>query len=57
METPGAGRLAVYEQNVERDARLVPGAEVVLHWNPAHTFGLDASQDIGAGADTGEETA
>ncbi|MFF3269385.1 ABC transporter ATP-binding protein [Streptomyces chrestomyceticus] len=57
VETPGAGRLAVYEQNVERDARLVPGAEVVLHWNPAHTFGLDASQDIGAGADTAEETA
>ncbi|MEU6960939.1 ABC transporter ATP-binding protein [Streptomyces chrestomyceticus] len=57
VETPDAGRLAVYEQNVERDARLVPGAEVVLHWNPAHTFGLDASQDIGAGADTGEETA
>ncbi|WP_030017354.1 ABC transporter ATP-binding protein [Streptomyces monomycini] len=57
VETPGAGRLAVYEQNVERDARLAPGAEVVLHWNPAHTFGLDASQDIGAGADTGEETA
>ncbi|MFK8849425.1 ABC transporter ATP-binding protein [Streptomyces sp. Ac-502] len=57
VETPGAGRLAVYEQNVERDARLAPGAEVVLHWNPAHTFGLDASQDIGADADTGEETA
>ncbi|OKI07186.1 spermidine/putrescine ABC transporter ATP-binding protein [Streptomyces sp. CB02923] len=57
IESPGAGRLAVYEQNVERDPRLVPGAEVVLHWNPAHTFGLDASQDIEAGADTGEEAA
>ncbi|MFH8408121.1 ABC transporter ATP-binding protein [Streptomyces sp. NPDC018019] len=57
VESPGAGRLAVYEQNVERDPRLVPGAEVVLHWSPAHTFGLDASQDIGAGADTGEEAA
>jgi hypothetical protein len=21
----------------------------VLHWNPAHTFGLDADQDIDAG--------
>ncbi|MFH9423521.1 ABC transporter ATP-binding protein [Streptomyces sp. NPDC017529] len=57
VEAPGAGRLAVYEQNVERDARLAPGAEVVLHWNPAHTFGLDASQDIEAGADTDEEAA
>ena len=27
----------------------MPGAEVVLHWNPAHTFGLDAAQDIDAG--------
>ncbi|MEV5597559.1 ABC transporter ATP-binding protein [Streptomyces sp. NPDC052496] len=57
IESPGAGRLAVYEQNVERDARMVPGAEVILHWNPAHTFGLDASQDIEAGADTAEEAA
>ncbi|WP_030674158.1 ABC transporter ATP-binding protein [Streptomyces rimosus] len=57
IESPGAGRLSVYEQNVERDPRLVPGADVVLHWSPAHTFGLDASQDIGAGADTGEEAA
>ncbi|RSO37068.1 spermidine/putrescine ABC transporter ATP-binding protein [Streptomyces sp. WAC 06725] len=57
IESPGAGRLAVYEQNVERDPRLVPGAEVVLHWSPAHTFGLDAAQDIEAGADTGEEAA
>ena len=41
----------VYAQNIDRDARLVPGAEVVLHWNPAHTFGLDAElQDIDAGS-------
>ncbi|MGW7550846.1 ABC transporter ATP-binding protein [Streptomyces rimosus] len=57
IESRDAGRLAVYEQNVERDPRLVPGAEVVLHWSPAHTFGLDAAQDIEAGADTGEEAA
>lgn len=41
----------VYVQNVDRDARLVPGAEVVLHWSPAHTFALDASQDIDAGVE------
>ncbi|WML82852.1 ABC transporter ATP-binding protein [Streptomyces sp. VNUA74] len=44
----------VYAQNIDRDARLVPGADVVLHWNPAHTFGLDASQDIDAGVAEGE---
>ncbi|MFK0167793.1 ABC transporter ATP-binding protein [Streptomyces sp. NPDC090306] len=47
----------VYVQNVDRDSRLVPGAEVVLHWNPAHTFGLDASQDIDAGVGSVEEEA
>ncbi|MCX5375542.1 ABC transporter ATP-binding protein [Streptomyces sp. NBC_00091] len=41
--------LEVYVQNIERDARLVPGAEVVLHWNPEHTFGLDAAQSLLAG--------
>ncbi|MFE2168321.1 ABC transporter ATP-binding protein [Streptomyces sp. NPDC059447] len=49
--------LEVYVQNIERDARLVPGAEVVLHWNPEHTFGLDAAQDIDAGIETVEESA
>ncbi|GAA4807387.1 ABC transporter ATP-binding protein [Streptomyces ziwulingensis] len=42
-------RFAVYAQNVERDPRLVPGAEVVLHWNPAHTFALDAAQSVSDG--------
>ncbi|MFJ3879679.1 ABC transporter ATP-binding protein [Streptomyces sp. NPDC090077] len=49
--------LEVYVQNVERDARLAPGADVVLHWNPEHTFGLDAAQDIDAGVETVEESA
>ncbi|MFI5853991.1 ABC transporter ATP-binding protein [Streptomyces parvulus] len=44
----------VYAQNIDRDARLVPGADVVLHWNPAHTFALDADQDIDAGVAEGE---
>ncbi|MFI7098353.1 ABC transporter ATP-binding protein [Streptomyces sp. NPDC050161] len=57
VTAPGVGELAVYEQNIERDGRLIPGADVVLHWNPAHTFGLDAAQDIGAGADLDEEAA
>ncbi|GAA2492149.1 ABC transporter ATP-binding protein [Streptomyces thermolineatus] len=51
VATPGGFEVSVFEQNVERDTRLVPGAEVVLHWNPAHTFGLDAAQDIDAGTE------
>ncbi|MFJ6213224.1 ABC transporter ATP-binding protein [Streptomyces sp. NPDC092296] len=55
VRTAWGQEVAVFEQNMERDARLVPGADVVLHWNPAHSFGMDAAQDIDAG--TGEEAA
>ncbi|MEU9865690.1 ABC transporter ATP-binding protein [Streptomyces sp. NPDC047971] len=55
VNSPAGAELQIYEQNIERDARLVPGAEVVLHWNPAHTFGLDAAQDIDAGVETVED--
>jgi spermidine/putrescine transport system ATP-binding protein len=51
VDSPACPRFSVYVQNVDRDARLVPGAEVVAHWSPAHTFGLDAAQDAGAGAE------
>ncbi|MFI6448081.1 ABC transporter ATP-binding protein [Kitasatospora sp. NPDC050543] len=47
--------IAVFEQNMDRDIRLAPGDPVVLHWNPAHSFCLDAAQAIDAG--TGEEAA
>ncbi|MFF8838946.1 ABC transporter ATP-binding protein [Streptomyces sp. NPDC015130] len=56
VNSPAGAELQVYEQNIERDARLRPGAEVVLHWNPAHTFGLDAAQDIDAGVETVEDS-
>ncbi|MER7913153.1 MULTISPECIES: ABC transporter ATP-binding protein [unclassified Streptomyces] len=55
VNSPAGAELQVYEQNIERDTRLVPGAEVVLHWNPAHTFGLDADQDIDAGVESVED--
>ncbi|EFE77977.1 ABC transporter ATP-binding protein [Streptomyces filamentosus] len=55
VESPAGTALQVYEQNVDRRTRLLPGAEVVLHWNPAHTFGLDAAQDIDAGATSVED--
>lgn len=57
VESPAGKSLHVYEQNVERRAGLTPGSEVVLHWNPAHTFGLDATQDIDAGVETVEDAA
>ncbi|MEE1756902.1 ABC transporter ATP-binding protein [Streptomyces sp. SP18CS02] len=55
VDSPAGTALQVYEQNVERRARLLPGAEVVLHWNPAHTFGLDAAQAIDAGVEKVED--
>ncbi|MFJ2296037.1 ABC transporter ATP-binding protein [Streptomyces sp. NPDC087894] len=57
VESPAGTALQVYEQNIERDGRLVPGADVVLHWNPEHTFGLDAAQSIDAGVAEGMEDA
>ncbi|WP_369193475.1 ABC transporter ATP-binding protein [Streptomyces djakartensis] len=51
VDSPVCPDFEVYAQNIDRDPRLVPGAEVVLHWNPAHTFGLDAAQDAGAGVE------
>jgi spermidine/putrescine transport system ATP-binding protein len=57
VDSPLCDAFEVYAQNIERDTRLTPGAEVVLHWNPAHTFGLDAAQDIEAGAAKVEEDA
>ncbi|MER7761998.1 ABC transporter ATP-binding protein [Streptomyces sp. NPDC097619] len=57
VDSPVCPELEVYVQNIERDARLTPGTEVVLHWNPAHTFGLDADQDIDAGTETAGEAA
>ncbi|WP_329498396.1 ABC transporter ATP-binding protein [Kitasatospora herbaricolor] len=55
VRTDAGQEVAVFEQNMERDARIVPGAPVVLHWNPAHSFGMDAAQAIDAG--TGEAAA
>jgi spermidine/putrescine transport system ATP-binding protein len=49
VDSPVCPEFSVYEQNVERDPRLKPGAEVVLRWRPAHTFALDAAQDADAG--------
>jgi spermidine/putrescine transport system ATP-binding protein len=52
----GGEELAVFEQNTG-GAIHRPGAEVVLHWDPAQSFGLDGAQDIDAGADVDDEAA
>jgi spermidine/putrescine transport system ATP-binding protein len=59
VAVPGGADLEVYVQNIERDPRLVPGAAVTVHWNPDHTFGLDAAQSVRAGTtgDAGVESA
>ncbi|NDZ80485.1 ABC transporter ATP-binding protein [Streptomyces sp. SID10853] len=58
IDSPVCPGLEVYVQNVERDSRLAPGADVVLHWNPGHSFGLDAGQAVDAGkADASAEEA
>ncbi|MFI1015695.1 ABC transporter ATP-binding protein [Streptomyces sp. NPDC020965] len=49
IDSPVCPELEVYAQNIERDPRLTPGAAVILHWNPDHTFGLDAAQSPSAG--------
>jgi spermidine/putrescine transport system ATP-binding protein len=55
VDSPSCADFEVYVQNVERDVRLTPGAEVVLHWNLEHTFGLDADQAIDAGVQSVED--
>ncbi|MEU4655598.1 ABC transporter ATP-binding protein [Streptomyces sp. NPDC023723] len=58
VDSPVCHDFAVYVQNVDRDPRLVPGTEVVLHWSPAHTFALDAAQSAQDGkADAAVEEA
>ena len=38
-----------FEQNMVVGDRCEVGDEVILHWSPAHTFGLEGSQDVTAG--------
>ncbi|HSK27509.1 MAG TPA: ABC transporter ATP-binding protein [Jiangellales bacterium] len=49
VRLPWGQTITVFSQNVDRDTRLVPGTRVVLEWEPAHTFALDASEAVDAG--------
>ncbi len=51
VELPWGQEVSVFSQNLSTEGPLSNGDSVVLHWNPAHTFALDASQDADAGAE------
>lgn len=55
MKTPWDLELIAFEQNDEGLHDLHVGDKVSVEWDPEHTFGLDGSQDINAGADLDEE--
>jgi spermidine/putrescine transport system ATP-binding protein len=46
---PWDQELTVFEQNTGARGTLAVGDEVDLHWQPSHTFVLDAEQDARAG--------
>jgi spermidine/putrescine transport system ATP-binding protein len=55
LRTPWDLELIAFEQNDEGLHDLHVGDKVSVEWDPEHTFGLDGSQDINAGADLDEE--
>ncbi|MEO8106347.1 MAG: ABC transporter ATP-binding protein [Actinomycetes bacterium] len=48
---PWGQEVSIFSQNLSTEGPLRAGDDVVLHWNPAHTFALDATQDAAAGAE------
>jgi spermidine/putrescine transport system ATP-binding protein len=52
---PWGQELTVFEQNTGARTGFRAGDRVDLHWMPAHTFLLDASQDASAGVETEED--
>jgi len=51
VRLPWDQEVSVFSQNLSTDGPMGVGEPVVLHWEPAHTFALDASQDADAGAE------
>jgi spermidine/putrescine transport system ATP-binding protein len=49
VRTAWGQELIVFEQNSIVGDRCEVGDEVIVHWSPAHTFGLDGRQDLSAG--------
>lgn len=55
VRMPWGQQLTVFEQNTGARERFRTEDKVDLHWMPAHSFLLDASQDAQAGVDHGED--
>jgi spermidine/putrescine transport system ATP-binding protein len=51
VQTPWEQEVIVFEQNVVVGDRSAVGDEVVVHWSPKHTFGLDGSSGTNVGVD------
>lgn len=49
--TPWDQEIIVFEQNVVVGDRSAVGDDVVIHWSPRHTFGLDGSAGTTVGVD------
>jgi spermidine/putrescine transport system ATP-binding protein len=49
--TPWEQELIVFEQNVVVGDRSEVGDDVIIHWSPRHTFGLDGSSGTTVGVD------
>jgi spermidine/putrescine transport system ATP-binding protein len=54
VRMPWGQELMVFAQNMGAAGQVPVGATVALHWDPAHTFGLDGSQDEAAGVERDE---
>jgi spermidine/putrescine transport system ATP-binding protein len=55
VRMPWGQELTVFEQNTGARDRFRVGDQVDLHWQPVHTFLLDASQDASAGVEREDE--
>jgi spermidine/putrescine transport system ATP-binding protein len=51
VRTPWGQELQVFSQNLSADDVVRLGEDVVVSWDPSHSFGLDGSEDLNAGVD------
>ena len=55
VNLPWGQEIGVFAQNISTGGPLSNGDQVVIHWDPANTFALDASQDAEAGSEKIED--
>lgn len=51
VRTAWGQELQVFSQNLSADDVVRLGEDVVVSWDPSHSFGLDGSEDLNAGVD------